>query len=195
MEPGQLFLRYRDEGDLKAFEQLMDQFHRSLFTYLMRMLGRRHEAEDALQEVWLKIISQKDKYEHRGQFVSWMYRIAHNHCLDSYRKSRRFVDVIETGDDDEGFSIIDSLPSGEQTPLDAAAEGEELSQLERAVASLPPLIREVYLLRAAEDVPFKEIAEIQNAPLGTVLSRMNQAIKYLRKSIQTAGGELAESTA
>lgn len=194
IEPGKLFIQYRDKGDLAAFEAIMDAFHKPLFNFLLRMLGRKHEAEDALQEVWFKLLAQKDKYEDRGQFSAWLYRIAHNHCLDRFRKNKNFSEARDWNEDEENVSLIERLPGNDPTPLDQAVEQETLARLEQAVELLPPLIREVYLLRSIDEVPFKEIAEIQDAPLGTVLSRMSQAVKFLKKHL-SASDELAEETA
>lgn len=180
---GELFLRYRDHGDLAAFETVMDAFHGPLFHYLYRMLKRRDEAEDALQEVWLKVIRQQEQYREQGQFSSWIYRIAHNHCLDQFRRSQTKVnqnEVVETG---EGVAVLDTLSSEIPSPADTLEEKELEERLEMAVNQLPELLREVYVLRSVHDIPFKEIAEIQGSPLGTVLSRMHQATNRLRQWI------------
>ncbi len=193
-DPGKLFIQYRDQGDIAAFEQVMDAFHNPLFSFLLRMLRRQHEAEDALQEVWFKLLAQKDKYEDRGHFSAWLYRIAHNHCLDRFRKDKNFVEAHDWSEDEENAPLIERIPGGGPTPLEQALEHEDLVRLEDAVELLPPLIREVYLLRAIEEIPFKEIAVIQDAPLGTVLSRMSQAIKFLQKQL-CADNQLEEETA
>ncbi|MDP8244232.1 MAG: sigma-70 family RNA polymerase sigma factor [Candidatus Hinthialibacter antarcticus] len=194
IDPGKLFIQYRDKGDIAAFETVMETFHKPLFNFLLRMLRRQHEAEDALQEVWFKLLAQKDKYEDRGQFSAWLYRIAHNHCLDRFRKDKHFVEARDWNEDEEHVALIERIPGADPTPLDQAVEQEDLARLEQAVELLPPLIREVYLLRSIEEVPFKEIAEIQEAPLGTVLSRMSQAVKFLQKQL-CADNQLAEETA
>lgn len=193
-DPGRDFIRYRDDGDFAAFDAIMDRFHKPLYVYLYRMLGRAEEAEDALQEVWLKVIAQQDKYRDEGRFTAWIYRIAHNHCLDLYRKSKRFVQAYENDDENDSTPIVDRLAAEGPTPLETALENEDMQQIENAVGMLPPLIREVYLLRAVEEVPFKEIAVIQDAPLGTVLSRMSQAVKGIQKQL-SASASLAEETA
>lgn len=194
IDPGKLFIQYRDQGDIAAFETVMDMFHKPLFNFLLRMLRRQHEAEDALQEVWFKLLAQKDKYEDRGHFSAWLYRIAHNHCLDRFRKEKHFVEARDWNEDDENVALIERIPGADPTPLDQALEQEDLARLEQAVELLPPLIREVYLLRSIEEVPFKEIAGIQEAPLGTVLSRMSQAVKFLQGQL-SADANLAEETA
>ncbi len=182
LDLGVLFLRYRESGDVTAFQELMSAIYLPVFNYLFRLLRDRHDAEDALQEVWLKVIRQKENYDEQGHFISWVYRIAHNHCLDQYRKRERFKEEMNFADED-GIELFDRIAAPELSPRERLDEQEKMALLEKAVEKLPEAIREVYILRAIHDVPFKEIAEIQNAPLGTVLSRMHQAIGQLKKLI------------
>jgi RNA polymerase sigma-70 factor, ECF subfamily len=186
-----LFLSYREEGNVSAFQEIMDVLYGPIFNYLLRLLRNREDAEDALQDVWLKVINQSRNYNEQGQFTSWVYRIAHNHCLDSFRRRGRKKE--DTGYfDGDNAEILDRFASEENSPRDALAESERLTILEEAIGTLPEAIREVYLLRAVHDIPFKEIAEIQNAPLGTVLSRMHQAVQYLKKIILAAPSSAEE---
>lgn len=178
-----LFLLYREGGNLSAFQQIMDALHAPIFNYLLRLLRNREDAEDALQEVWLKVINQRQRYDERGRFLAWIYRIAHNHCLDLFRRRGRKKE--ETGYlDDDNAEIVDRIASDEPSPRDTLIEAEQITLLEEAIGKLPEAIREVYILRAIHEVPFKDIAEIQQAPLGTVLSRMHQAVQSLKKTIQ-----------
>lgn len=192
---GTLFLQFRDKGDISSFERLMKLFAKPLFSYLMRLLQDRQEAEDALQEVWLKVIRQKQHYQEQGNFSAWVYRIAHNYCLDHFRKKSCRVDSREVIEDSEGSVFLDRIPGFLPTPFEEILEKEILTSLEAEIAKLPDLIREVYLLRAAQGIPFKEIAKIQQAPLGTVLSRMHQAVNRLKPVIDELLNSSIEETA
>ncbi len=195
MEHGELFVRYRDKSDLAAFEELMGAYHKPLYNYLLRMLRKKEDAEDALQEVWLKVIRQKSSYREQGQFSSWLYRVAHNHCLDLFRKSNYRTDNSELIETNDGYSLLNGIASTQPSPHDSAVNKETVTQLEQAVERLPELIREVFILRTVHDIPFKEIAEIQDSPIGTVLSRMHQAVKRLQTDISASPGYLGEVTA
>ena len=192
VEHGQLFIRYRDRNDGAALEEILRLYHQPLYNYLMRMLRKREEAEDALQEVWLKVIRQKHTYREQGYFSSWLYRVAHNHCLDWYRRQSRRPDYEELVETEEGAFLLDGIASGDPSPYDLLAEQEIQDRLDRAIAQLPPMIREVYLLRTVNGIPFREIAEIQNCPIGTVLSRMHQAVKRLQET--AAGWDAADNS-
>ncbi|MGC9327152.1 MAG: RNA polymerase sigma factor [Candidatus Hinthialibacter sp.] len=183
IDPSVLFLRYREEGDTSAFQTLMDQLHVPIYNYLLRLLRNRDDAEDALQEVWFKAIRQRDRYNEQGQFTSWIYRIAHNHCIDIFRRRGRRIEEYEQKSGEEG-NMLDRIAAADPSPRETLSEKEQMAALEEAVAQLPEAIREVYILRAIHDIPFKEIAEIQNSPLGTVLSRMHQAVRFLKSYIQ-----------
>jgi len=182
-EHSRWFAEYRDKGDMAAFERVLNIYNRPIFNYLFRLLGTREEAEDALQEVWAKVVNQAASYKNQGLFSSWLYRIAHNHCLDQYRRQNSRVDKKEVVENDEGFRWLDIVSSDGQSPFDELAEQEFMNRLEEALQEIPERIREVYLLRTFQDVPFKEIAEIQDSPLGTVLSRMSQAVKLLKEKL------------
>lgn len=182
-EHSRWFAEYRDKGDMAAFERVLNAYNKPIFNYLVRLLGNRDEAEDALQEVWGKVIKQASSYKDQGLFSSWLYRIAHNHCLDHYRRQNSRVDKREVVENDEGLSWLDIVSSEGQSPFDELAEQEFMHRLEEALQDIPERIREVYLLRTFQDVPFKEIAEIQNSPIGTVLSRMSQAVKQLKEKL------------
>jgi RNA polymerase sigma-70 factor (ECF subfamily) len=191
----QLFLEYRENGDISSFERIMDVYNTPLFNYLYHLLRSREEAEDALQEVWIKVIRQKHTYKDQGKFSSWLYRIARNFCLDQFRKKSSRTDDNEIVEDKDGLSYLDLVPADSPTPYENTVEEELLSNVEREVAKMPALIREVYILRAVEGFPFKEIAQIQNAPLGTVLSRMHQAVKRLQPLLQNEENTEAANSA
>lgn len=176
---------------MSAFQLLMEALHRPLFNYLLRLLRDRDNAEDALQEVWLKVIRQRASYNEQGHFSSWIYRIAHNHCLDMFRQQGRMRMEEEKNGEEEG-SILEQIAAPDPSPRESLNEKERLALLEDAIGRLPEAIREVYILRAVHDISFKEIAEIQNAPLGTVLSRMHQAVNYLKKWIAESPSSLEE---
>ena len=192
---GELFIRYRERGDVQAFERILEYFNRPIFNYLLRMLHKREEAEDALQEVWLRVIRQQQSYKEQGHFSSWIYRIAHNFCLDLFRKQKRTPKEEVIGNTEENLAILDMVAATDLTPLAEMLEKECAERLEWAVNQLPPLIREVYLLRSVHEIPFKEIVGIQGCPLGTVLSRMHLAITKLKGLLSEEISQTSAGTA
>ena len=83
-----LMLRYR-EGDLEAFETLYRRHQDSLYRYLLRLSVNRDVAEDVFQDVWTRVIAHRERYAATAKFTTWLYRIAHNCCVDHWRRSGR----------------------------------------------------------------------------------------------------------
>jgi RNA polymerase sigma-70 factor (ECF subfamily) len=183
-----LMLRYQ-EGDVQAFEQLLERHRKKLFGYLLRMLRNREQAEDAFQEVFLRIVKSRMRYQPSATFTQWMYTIAHNLCVDRFRRSgivkTESMDKSEGEDSDR--SLADRLASSNPSPEESAASAEQRSVLEGAIMSLSPDNREVFLLRERQGLSFKEIARSLDIPVNTAKSRMRYAFEGLRKSVEASG--------
>jgi RNA polymerase sigma-70 factor (ECF subfamily) len=176
------------QGDVGAFEALLRRHRAPLFTFLVRMLGEREKAEDLAQETFLRIVKGAQAWEHRARFQTWLYTIARNLCVDQSRRDRfrRADSLDQTGPDDEP-AMLDSVPAGDPFP-DRGAESARLRPvLQKALLSLPPDQREVFILREQAGMPFKEIAEMVGANENTVKSRMRYALEGLRKALLAAG--------
>src|SRR5438105_1746802 len=176
------------QGDVGAFELLLRRYRAHLFTFLLRMLGDRERAEDLAQETFLRIVKGAQAWEHRARFQTWLYTIARNLCVDQSRRDRfrRADSLDQTGPDDEP-PLVDSVPGREPGP-DRGAENARLRPLlQKALLSLPPDQREVFILREQAGVPFKEIAEMIGVNENTVKSRMRYALEALRKTLAAAG--------
>ena len=168
-------------GNDGAFTMLYERYKSLLYSYLNRLLdGDRSTADDLFQQTWIKAVDQLAKYEDRQQFHSWLLRIGHNLTIDHFRKCGR-LGQYEAGSLDDEESAIE--PAGHDNEPWRGMHREELEKaVAAAVGELSPELREVFLLRN-EEVPFREIAEIQNCSINTVLARMQYALKKLRKSL------------
>ncbi|MFH1742230.1 MAG: sigma-70 family RNA polymerase sigma factor [bacterium] len=186
-EHGRLFCRYRERGDIEAFERLLREFEGPLYSYLLRFLRNPTEAEDALQEVWLKAIRRAESYRERGQFSSWLYRIAHNHCLDILRRRGKLVEMEPETEQRDTSVWPDGSSELTKDPFEVLEERELLAYLDREVAKLPPALQEVFVLRTSSELSFREISEILGCPLGTVLGRMHQATIKIRTRFKATG--------
>ena len=168
-------------GDDESFNVLYERYKSLLYGYLNRMLnGDNASADDLFQQTWIRAVDQLAKYEDRQQFSAWLLRIAHNLAIDHFRKSGRVsqIEVVSLDEPESGIEV-----SGKNDEPWRAMHREELEKaIAEAVKQLPPELREVFLLRR-EEVPFKEIARIQNSPINTVLARMQYALKNLRKQL------------
>lgn len=164
-------------GDREAFAALFEQYKNLVYKTAYLILGDVHEAEDALQEIFLLVHKSLATFDARkGAFTTWLHRITFNFCLN-YRRRRRNHSSLE---DDSSTLAID-FPS---TRL------AEEDYLWRATRSLSDKQQAVLILRYYWELPYAEIASILEIPLGTVKSRLDLALKTLRKILEEPGNGL-----
>jgi len=163
--------------ELQAFEALYERFRKQLYSYLHRLLPGQHALVDEIfQQTWIKVIKQLPGYRHQQKFLAWVIRISHNLAIDHFRRTKH-----EEVCDFEGDRNI--LFSEEKYEPWRKIDNDDLAKvLDSCIQKLPGDQREVFLLRQ-EDVGFKEIAEIQECSINTVLGRMQYAIRNLQKQL------------
>jgi len=177
-----LVRRYND-GDSGALEQLVERYRRPLFHFILNMLNGQGEADEIFQEVWFRVIRNVARYRDQG-FLSWLFRIAHNLMVDRFRWNKGWGWVSADRENAEGISIKDVAPDPGPTPDEQVGASESEQRVWEAVARLPPEQREVFILRMAEDLAFKEIASIQRVSINTALARMQYAVTKLREALK-----------
>lgn len=181
-----LMLRYKT-GEVRAFELLLTRHRKPIFNFLMRSLGNAAQAEDLLQEVFLRVIKGADAYQKQAKFTTWLYTIARNLCVDAARRGKhrkvQSLDAPMNAEEKDGATLLDRVQDGSAGP-DHRVLGKELSgQLYAAIDKLSEEQREVFLMREFHDMPFKEIAEVVGCPENTVKSRMRYALEKLRQEL------------
>ncbi len=167
-------------GNEADFEVLYFRHHKRLYGYLNNLLpGRGAEVDDLFQQTWLRVIARLPKYREQGYFSAWLFRIGHNLMIDRMRRTRKERFVIEL-DREEAPEC--EAPPGEE-PWRVIDEDELKGVIGEALQSLPFEQREVFLLRN-DELPFKEIAEIQQCSINTALARMQYALKNLKNYLR-----------
>ena len=176
-------------GDGSAMEVLFGRYRKPVFAWLLRMAPDRAEAEDLYQEVWLKVIRGVGKYAD-GNFKAWLWRIVRNAAADRARKCMAVPLLDEPlGEESDAETRLDQIADGTAvTALARMEEAERRTFLRTAIGELSVRLREVVLLRINGELEFREIAEVLGLPLGTVLGRMNLAVKKLRKAVERLKG-------
>jgi len=176
--------RARD-GDVRAFELLVTRYQAPLFNYLRRMIGNASEAEDVLQDTFMKVYRHLDRFRPDGRFRSWLYRIATNTCRDALRRRKlRRVFSLDAGRNPEDAPPVERYASRAPNPAEKAAEAELAERLARAVEALPMKHRAVFLMARYDGMSYEEIAESLRIPVGTVKSRMNTAVNALMDALE-----------
>ena len=172
----QFMQRYR-RGDADAFEALYRRHRDRLHRYILRTLANAAETEEVFQEVWIAVIRGSDRYMPRAKFSTYLFSIAHRRVVDRLRPRMRYS---EETIDDESLLVEDG-----QTEPAANASREEASQaLLDAIARLPLLQREAFLLQAEEGMSVDEIAVVAGVNRETAKSRLRYANARLRKELE-----------
>jgi RNA polymerase sigma-70 factor (ECF subfamily) len=164
-------------GDARALRPLWEAYGDRVYRLCARILGQRADAEDATQEVFLRILAKASSFSGRSRFSTWVYRLTVNHCLnDRARRGRHWAPL-----DDE------RLPPA--TGASAVSAVEARDRLDALLARLAPDHRAVLLLREVEGLSYAECAEVLEVPVGTVMSRLSRARKALMRAAPASDAE------
>jgi len=175
------------QGSEAALEELIDRYGKQLYGFLCRQTGSRDRADEAYQEVFLKVVRGAKNYRSKSRFAAWLFTIARNVCIDMARRNKH-RDTLPLDDPPaEGRAYIETVPHSGPDPEENTRAAELGSLLEESLSYLSEEQREVFLLRERAGLSFKEIAEMTGAPLNTVKTRMHYAVNNLRKSLDAAG--------
>jgi RNA polymerase sigma-70 factor (ECF subfamily) len=181
-----LLLWYRDEGDLKAFETLVNRYEKPLFNYLLRFLHSVSLAEEVFQATFMRVHEKCQLFTPGRQARPWIYSIATNLAIDALRKEGRYhatsLDMEQADAEAHAGKLSDLLPTDLPSPLEQIEAREEAAWTRRAVDALPEHLRVVVLLAYFQGLKFQEVAEILQMPLGTVKSRLHKALVTLHSA-------------
>ncbi len=167
-------------GDEDAFLSLVSSNLKPVYNFVYRLSGNQQDAEDITQETFIKVWKKIKKYDDAYSFKTWLYAIARNTAVDFLRKKRNILFSDFENDAGEN-SFLDMLVDAEVLPDEVAIRAEQKDVLERALASLSPLYREVLLLKYNDQFTFDEIGRIVGRPLDTVKSQYCRALILLKK--------------
>jgi len=166
-----LMQRYA-KGDAKAFDQLYARHRAPLYRYFIRQVNNPATANDLYQGAWEKIIKARHSFRPKAPFKVWMYRIAHNHLVDHFRRLRP-EDSVEP----------DTLTDTQPDPSKGAIENEQNELLRAGINALPVDQRNTLLLKLESGLKLEEIASVTGVGRETVKSRLRYAVNYLKRSL------------
>ena len=162
------------QGNPQAVDQIVNRYSKPLFAFIVRLVDDQTVAEDIFQDTWVRVIRNIGSFRGDCRFSTWLFQIALNLCRNLMRrKARRSFVGIE-----EASNLAD----------DPEVDGMKMLQAQkvrRLIASLPPKMREVIVLRYYHENTDAEIAEITGLPPGTVKSRLHRAAELLRSKIES----------
>jgi RNA polymerase sigma factor (sigma-70 family) len=174
----QLFIN----GEASALELLIERHKNRIFSSIYLLVKDKYLAEDIFQELFIKIIEnlKLGNYKEENKFLFWAVRIAHNMCVDHFRKVKSRP-IIRTSNDTDIFDMLDfAEPNAEESIM----KNQSHKQMMKLVSLLPEEQREVIILRHFADLKFKQIAELLNCSVNTALGRMRYALLNIRKMVE-----------
>jgi RNA polymerase sigma-70 factor (ECF subfamily) len=179
------------KGEAQAFSILLKRHQKPVFNFIYKYLKNTEAAEEAFQEVFLRIIRTCTDYQPSARFTTWLYTVARNYCIDQLRKHkfRNHISLEQNYEDHDDVSCgLHHRVQVQGTAADVASSAVELGRhLDRILAELTPEQKEVFILREFQGLKFEEIAKITGTSANTVKSRMRYALKTLQKRFQELG--------
>ena len=160
-------VRRSKAGDREAFGRLVDRYQASVYRVVRGVMGDAAEAEDVVQEVFLKAYEGLRRFRGEAGLFTWLYRIAVNESLRAGRRRRP-------------LAPLEAVPEIEAPVSDVEDDGPSLKDLERLLRKLPDEFRTVVVLRDLEEMSYRDIADTLEIPIGTVESRLFRARQELR---------------
>ena len=168
------------KGDQVAWAVIMDRHRRKVFNLAYKFVGRHDEAEDLTQDIFLKIFKSLHTFDRRANFQTWLVSVSRNLCIDHYRSVRKERETIDR--DVDAGELTPAAPG--QNAYQALEQRDRVELLRKAMAELPPTLREAVVKRDIQELSYQEIADKLRLPEGTVKSRINRGRTELARQIR-----------
>ena len=180
-------------GDRAAFQELVERYQRRVFNVCYGMVRNRDDAMDLTQETFVRVHRNLSGFQGNASFYTWIYRIAKNVTIDWIRKAQRrravdYDDTIRRDPDAATDDVFMASPLG-ISPARVLGRKELLERIEEAMSTLSDAHREVIVLREIEGMSYQDIADAAGISIGTVMSRLHHARKYMQRSLQDYVGD------
>ncbi len=174
-------MRFIYEGEVEAFDEIYSKYSKPLLTYFYRMLNfDKALAEDALQDVFLKIAEAPEKFDRSRSFKTWLFSVASNSCKNYYRHKK----VINDSNEELSY-LSSSLNEIGMAKLFKSMDAKLFKKaLDSILNELPHEKKEAFILKYQEEKSIADIALIQNCPEGSVKSRLHYTLKTLEAKLQ-----------
>lgn len=173
-------LQKRDEA---AFEELIRQYEKKVYTLCFRMCGNSEDAEEAAQDAFLALWRGIDRFRQESTLSTWIYRLATNACIDTLRRRKKQSGSVSLDDEELFVDAVDPAPQ----PHEEAERRETQRLLQEGLLSLPAEYRSILLLREIEGLSYSEISAALDLELGTVKSRISRGRTLLRNFLSVNG--------
>jgi RNA polymerase sigma-70 factor (ECF subfamily) len=176
-------------GDRRAFAELVELYKDKIYHLGYRMLNQKQEAEDVVQETFLRVYTNLERYDENQKFSTWIYRIATNLCIDRLRKRKPSYSIDAEMTDGEGMDWHSMLASKDPGPDEELILSETQTNIREAIQTLPDKYKAVVILRYLHDMTLQEIGEVLDMPVTTIKTRVHRGREFLRKKLQSEYGD------
>ena len=188
MKPTEADLRHITQaqgGDVESFRILFDKYHRPVFNFIARMTGNSHDAEDIVQNVFIKIHAKLGSLQEPQAFTSWLFSTARNESINYIRKEKRHrYDSVEETTDSAVESTMRQEKQRQLNPAQLLEDKDLSATVQDALNDIPDIHREAFLLGVLEGHSYKEVAEILDCSVNNVKARVFRARALLTKKLR-----------
>lgn len=183
--PEESLIKQAIAGDQKAYQELFESHKQAIFHIIVKIVRNTEEAQDLVQETFIKAFGSLKSYNPTYRFTTWLYKIAANSSIDYIRKRKlQTYSLDQPLDTKDGQVNIEVADMSYHPERDFSAKQQNVSITE-AIESLPDKYREVIIKRHQEDKSYEEIAQLLHVPVGTVKARIFRARELLKKRLKS----------
>ena len=180
-----------DNGDQKAYAELMSRYKDSIYFMLLKMVNNRDDADDLTIEAFGKAFKNIKQYTPDYAFSTWLFKIATNNCIDFIRKKRKQTLSIDKGiETDDGGELTVDIRSTHPDPEEHLMKKQKVLMMRDVVERLKPRYRKLVELRYFQERSYEEIADELNLPLGTVKAQLFRAREFLYQIMKNSEHKL-----
>jgi RNA polymerase sigma-70 factor (ECF subfamily) len=171
-------IRRTKKGDTGAFDELVMRYQRQIFFSVIRIVLNREDANDVVQDTFIKAFRNLDRFDEKYRFYTWIYRIGVNTALNLIQRRKNREYHFEYRDEEDNFN-----PPDTENPDNEIEHREFKKYVQDALNILSLEMRSVFVLRVYDELTYQEIADVMSISLGTVMSRLNRARTTLKKHL------------
>jgi RNA polymerase sigma factor (sigma-70 family) len=180
-----------DNGDQKAYAELMERYRDSVYFMLLKMVNNKDDADDLTIEAFGKAFKRLNQYAPTYAFSTWLFKIATNNCIDFIRRKKMVVYSIDKKfENEEGGQTTVEIKALELNPEEHMVKKQKVIMMRGIVEKLKPRYRQLVEMRYFEELSYEEISDKLNLPLGTVKAQLFRAREFLANIMKNSEGKI-----
>ena len=186
-EADRILIKEALEGNQRAYDELIKKYRGSVYNLVYRMIENRQEAEDIVQETFIKAFNALITFNEEFAFSTWLFKIATNNCIDTLRKRKLQTYSLDTPVQTKDGEVSRDFADKRYSPEQSTISSESTLMILDAVEALPKKYQHVINMRHKEDRSYEEISDLLKIPIGTVKARIFRARELLKRKLKERG--------